>query len=212
MIPGLYNGHNKTFWFTSYEQFYTRDNQKGFWSVPREEWRRGDLSSLLLPTVLGTDVLGRPIQQGQLYDPATTRTVAVGGQSYVVRDPFPNNQIPLRSGVAKRILSFMPQASVPGLDANNLSFHRYPPATKLLELEMITSSRPEPPFGLFNYMYTHKINATPFQRSRLGPNQTITSKIVRINHDYTFGTMRSITLPLTVAISESGRCSDRGFD
>src|SRR6185503_12143265 len=91
LIPKLYNGHNKTFWFTSYEQFYTRDNQKGFWSVPRDEWRRGDLSSLLLPTVLGTDVLGRPIQQGQLYDPATTRTVAVGGQTYVVRDPFPNN-------------------------------------------------------------------------------------------------------------------------
>ena len=29
IIPKVYNGRNKTFWFTSYEQFYTRDNQKG---------------------------------------------------------------------------------------------------------------------------------------------------------------------------------------
>ena len=191
VIPKLYNGHNKTFWFTSYAQFYTRDNQKGFWSVPREEWRRGDLSSLLLPTVLGTDVLGRPIQQGQLYDPSTTRTVVVGGQSYAVRDPFPNNQIPLRSAVAKRILSFMPQVSVSGLDANNLLG---PTGTPLRD-EVIWSLKMDHEFsprshlsGSFNYMYTHKINgATPFGAADSARDQTITSKIVRINHDYTFG-------------------------
>src|SRR2546422_4129038 len=38
----------------------------------RDEWRRGDLSSLLQPAILGTDVLDRPIQQGQIYDPDTT--------------------------------------------------------------------------------------------------------------------------------------------
>ena len=93
VIPKLYNGHNKTFWFSSYEQFYTRDNQKGYWSVPRDEWRNGDLSSLLLPNVLGTDILGRPIHQGQIYDPDTTHTVVVNGQSYVVRDPFPSMSV-----------------------------------------------------------------------------------------------------------------------
>jgi hypothetical protein len=97
VIPHLYDGRDKTFWFASFENFYTRDHQLSFWSVPRDEWRKGDLSSLLQPAILGMDALGRPIQQGQIYDPATTRTVTVSGQSYVVRDPFPNNQIPIRS-------------------------------------------------------------------------------------------------------------------
>ena len=217
VVPGLYNGRNKSFWFTSYAQFYTRDNQKGFWSVPREEWRRGDLSSLLLPTVLGTDVLGRPIQQGQLYDSSTTRTIVVGGQSYAVRDPFPNNQIPLRSAVAKRILSFLPQASVPGLDANNLLG---PTGTPLRD-EVIWSLKMDHEFssrshlsGSFNYMYTHKINgATPFGAADSARDQTITSKIVRINHDYTFGNnaINHFAVGLLRYQNPDG-VPDRGFD
>ena len=39
---------------------------------------------------IGTDALGRPIRFGQIYDPRTTRVV----DGRVVRDPFPNNQIP----------------------------------------------------------------------------------------------------------------------
>lgn len=114
IIPGLYNGRDKTFWFSAFEEFYTRDNQLTYWSVPRDEWRNGDLSSLLQPTILGTDILGRPIQQGQIYDPATTREVVVGGQSYVVRDPFPNNQIPVRSSVAQKYSTSSPTPAFQG--------------------------------------------------------------------------------------------------
>jgi hypothetical protein len=66
VIPKLYNGRDKTFWFAACEQFYSRDPREGFWSVPRDEWRTGDLSSLLLPNILGTDALRRPIQHGQI--------------------------------------------------------------------------------------------------------------------------------------------------
>jgi hypothetical protein len=217
VIPRLYNGHNKTFWFTSYEQFYTRDNQKGYWSVPRDEWRQGDLSSLLLPTVLGTDVLGRPIRQGQIYDPATTRTVVVGGQSYVVRDPFPNNQVPLRSEVAKNILGFLPQAGISGLDANNLLG---PTGTPLRDeviwsLKMDHELSPKSHLsGSFNYMYTHKINgATPFGAADSARDQTITSKIVRINHDYTFGANAINHFAVGVLRYQNpDGVPDRGFD
>jgi hypothetical protein len=191
VIPGVYNGHDKTFWFTSYEEFYTRDNQQAFWSVPRNEWRDGDLSSLLQPTILGTDVLGRPIQQGQIYDPATTRTVTVGGQSYVVRDPFLNNQIPIRSAVAQKVLGFIPQAGIPGLDTNNLlGITGQPKRDHIiwsLKVDHNFSARSHLSSS-FNYMYSHKLNgADPFGRATAVRDQTITSKVFRLNHDYTFG-------------------------
>src|SRR5207248_6936490 len=50
-----------------------------------------DFSSLLVNKVLNTDPLARPILQNAIYDPATQRT-APNGQ--IIRDPFPNNQIP----------------------------------------------------------------------------------------------------------------------
>jgi len=37
----------------------------------------GDLSNLLGPLV-GNDALGRPVYSTEIYDPATTRTVAAG--------------------------------------------------------------------------------------------------------------------------------------
>ena len=45
--------------------------------------RTGDFSSLL-GAQIGTDALGRPVYQGEIYDPSTTRLV---GSSFV-RDPF----------------------------------------------------------------------------------------------------------------------------
>ena len=71
----------------------------GFATLPTPDFRNGDFSKLFDPaytgnaasgTVVGTDALGRPIVFGQIYDPATTRTV----NGAVVRDPFPGNIIP----------------------------------------------------------------------------------------------------------------------
>ncbi len=217
VIPHVYNGRDKTFWFTSYEDFYARDHQVGFWSVPRAEWRTGDLSSLLLPAILGTDVLGRPIQQGQIYDPATTRTVVVNGQSYVVRDPFPNNQVPIRSSVAQKVLGFIPQASIPGLDMNNLLGLTGEPQRDhiiwSLKIDHHFSSKSQLSSS-FNYMFNHKINgADPFGAASAARDQTITSKVFRLNHDYTFGptTLNHFTFGLLRYQNPDG-VPNRGFD
>ena len=217
VIPHLYNGREKTFWFTAYEEFYTRDHQQSFWSVPRNEWRNGDLSSLLQPTILGTDVLGRPIQQGQIYDPLTTRTVVVNGQSYVVRDPFPNNQVPVRSSVAKNTLGFVPQASIPGLDSNNLlGLTGQPQRDHIiwsLKVDHNFSSRSHLSSS-FNYMYSHKINgADPFGEASAARDQTITSKVFRLNHDYTFSptSINHFTFGLLRYQNPDG-VPNRGFD
>jgi hypothetical protein len=100
ILPKLYNGKGRSFFFASYEQTRNREQTStSFRTLPTREFQNGDFSRLFDPsytgdarsgTVVGTDALGRPVRFGQIYDPRTTRTV----NGSVVRDPFPNNQIP----------------------------------------------------------------------------------------------------------------------
>jgi hypothetical protein len=80
-IPKLYNGRNRTFFFTAGEWFRNRVGaSSAFFSVPTPEMHNGDFSNWV-------DASGRRVQ---IYDPATT-TSSGGG---FTRQPFANNQIP----------------------------------------------------------------------------------------------------------------------
>jgi hypothetical protein len=99
-LPGLYKGKDRSFFFVTFEKTH-EENQlsTAFRSLPTPEFQNGDFSRLFDPahtgdarsgTVVGVDALGRPVRFGQIYDPRSTRTV----DGRLVRDPFPNNQIP----------------------------------------------------------------------------------------------------------------------
>jgi len=126
-IPKVYDGHNKSFFFFSWEDLpQSTLNTTTFNTVPTQAYRNGDFSAATAAVgnkVLGTDILGRPIIQNTIYDPATERTVNVGGLNYVVRDPFPGNKIdPARfDPVALKIQSLVPLPAGPnaGLLVNN---------------------------------------------------------------------------------------------
>jgi hypothetical protein len=111
-IPKVYNGKNKTFFFTNFESTRQRDfTSTSLGNLPTVAFKKGDFSKLFDPvftgrsvagTSVGTDALGRPVVAGQIYDPATTRIE----NGAVVRDPFPGNIIPQArwSPVSKKIL------------------------------------------------------------------------------------------------------------
>ncbi len=83
VIPKLYNGKNKTFWFTSGEWFRNRVGaSSGRFSVPTPEMYQGDFSNWV-------DGNSKFVQ---LYDPATTRPNPNGSGS--IRDPFAGNMVP----------------------------------------------------------------------------------------------------------------------
>ena len=109
VIPKVYNGKNKTFFFTNIDWTRFRSGVlPGFGNTtPTDAFKAGDFSSLLTSNQIGVDALGRPILQGQIFDPSTTRLV--GG--IPVRDPYPGNIIPGTdpnlSVVASRITGFM---------------------------------------------------------------------------------------------------------
>jgi hypothetical protein len=134
VIPHLYNGHEKTFFFFAYEEYHNAQTlNQGTITVPTAAYRNGDLSSLLLGPIVDSngapvlDCLGRPMINGAVYDPATTRTATCqNGSTAVVRDPFPNNNIGAPSTwdpVAQKVLAYLPAPS--GATANQLT-NNYP--------------------------------------------------------------------------------------
>jgi hypothetical protein len=77
---------DKLFFFGDYEGTRIHSAQTDIATVPTQKETTGDFSDLLNPVVqTGLDGLGRPIYQGEIYNPATTRSAPNGS---TVRDGF----------------------------------------------------------------------------------------------------------------------------
>jgi len=117
-IPKVYDGRNRTFFFTNWDWLKFRAGVlPGFGNTtPIDAFKQGDFSALLTGRQIGTDALGRPILDGQIFDPSTTRTV----NGVPVRDPYPNNRVPPSqfSSVASRIIPLMARPDRAGLSFN----------------------------------------------------------------------------------------------
>ncbi len=88
VIPHIYEGKNKSFWFFSFERYSLAQVTDTNISVPSTQMRNGDWSGL-------TNSSGTP---QQLYNPATTTSATScngGAANPYCRAPFTNNQIPL---------------------------------------------------------------------------------------------------------------------
>jgi hypothetical protein len=100
VIPGVYNGRNRTFFFFNYEQYREDQNiTNQAITLPTAAYRAGNFGTALTgrtlcaaPCSTATDPLGRAVLEGTIYDPATDATAPNGAR---VRNPFPNNTIPL---------------------------------------------------------------------------------------------------------------------
>jgi hypothetical protein len=127
LIPKVYDGRDKTFFYIALERYNTE--QQGpttlSTSVPQPEMFDGNLSRLLTSKQVGVDALGRQVIQGQLYDPSSLRQV--NGQ--FVADPFLGNIIPASriSQVARNIKPIAAEYYPPVTNnlANNLYWTRY---------------------------------------------------------------------------------------
>jgi hypothetical protein len=154
-IPHIYDGHEKTFFFFSFEQNRQNITTSSTITVPTTAYRNGDFRSLLTGKAIGTDAIGRPIYNGEIYNPATTRTVigtygAYAGQQVTIRDPFMGcdgqqrmNVICLTGpdavaldSVATKLQSFIPQPTNSS-GTNNYSL-QYPnaPLTTIPSIKM----------------------------------------------------------------------------
>ncbi|MBI3683540.1 MAG: carboxypeptidase regulatory-like domain-containing protein [Acidobacteria bacterium] len=97
ILPKIYNGRNRSFFFVNYEGYREGTPTPLNLSVPAPEFISGDFTRLV-------DQQNRLIT---IYDPATGRDVS----GTWTRDAFPGNRIPANRihPVARNILSFMPK-------------------------------------------------------------------------------------------------------
>jgi len=107
IIPKLYNGKTRTFFFISYEGLRQRSQSSTTQTVPTIAMRNGDFTGL-------TNAAGAPIT---IYDPnTTTATVTNNGTTYSRREFAQHNIIPLSrfNAVSKNVLQYYPLPTTSG--------------------------------------------------------------------------------------------------
>jgi hypothetical protein len=129
IIPKVYDGKNRTFFFYSYERYKEAQGLSFSDTLPTTAYQNGDFSAISpnggagfnqalgVPTApIATDALGRAVYANEIFDPATRTTVGGVG----VADPFPNNIIPQSrfSPVAVAVQKLLPSLSNGGINQN----------------------------------------------------------------------------------------------
>ncbi|MGC4050764.1 MAG: TonB-dependent receptor [Paludibaculum sp.] len=107
VLPKLYNGKDRTFFFFDYEAFRESTVASASYTVPTALERAGDFSKTV--NAAGATVV--------MYDPTTTRA---GSAGTLVRDPFPGNVIPGNriNTVGNNLVKFFPLPTNGRLTAN----------------------------------------------------------------------------------------------
>jgi hypothetical protein len=108
LIPKIYNGKNRTFFFFHHDHTYSSSRGGGFDSVPTMLARSGDFSQ-------STDSTGKLFA---IFNPNSVHKNASGAWE---RDPFAGNVIPpsMFDPVAKKMISYYPEPNRPGLPYTN---------------------------------------------------------------------------------------------
>jgi hypothetical protein len=143
VLPKIYNGRNKTFFFASYEGFRNRSgNSPSYSTIPLPEMYQGDFHNYIR-----NDQFGRPFMM-QLYDPATT-TLQADGKTYT-RTPFAGNLIPQSrfSTVAKNYIALRPAELVPNVPGSGINQNFYRAAGSTIQ-----------PWNKYSVRFDHQIGA-----------------------------------------------------
>jgi len=109
LLPKLYDGRNRTFFFFAMEAQIQRQAQVSTTTVPLNEWRQGNFSNL-------KNSSGQPII---IYNPLTTRPDPANPSRFI-RDPFPGNIIPDAriSPIARNLMQYWPQPNTTPTNVN----------------------------------------------------------------------------------------------
>jgi hypothetical protein len=201
-IPKVYNGHEKTFFFFNWEQYREHvdiNNQQE--TVPTDAYRNGDFTTAepsnpqgqLLPPI-GTDVLGRPIFAGEIYDPSTTRP----GPSGPIRDPFSNQMIPkpMFDPVAVKIQNLFPEPLGPSASGVVNNYIPNIPTSRITQIPSLKLDQAIGPKGRLSFFWQDTKTTAPlsftFGRVDGLPDPLATnvatfqsSEVYRLNYDHT---------------------------
>ncbi len=134
VIPGLYDGHNRTFAFGAVEWLYDTFPEPGPRTVPSLAMRNGDFSELLAQNI-------------QIYDPLTAQQVG----ARVVRTAFPGNIIPANriSATAQQLMKYYPEPNQAGNQGTNNYFSTNPRSDTFYSISTRVDHRITPKQNVF---------------------------------------------------------------
>jgi hypothetical protein len=194
VIPHLYNGRDKTFFFFSWEQYRQSVGGVQTSTVPTAAELGGDFSATLdTANVLGTNPCdGTPIYQGEIFDPATTQTVGgVECRTAFMNEPgstgnvIPSNRF---SQIGQNLLSYYPAPQTSGL-ANNYTFgYSYPilDTTMTFRIDQNISSKSK---AYFTYSSRNNVRTSTTPEwgnpAGAGRDQFFGTHYIRFGYDYT---------------------------
>jgi len=184
VIPKLYNGRDRTFWFFSLDQYYIRGGQlAGRNTNATAKMLTGDFSEWAAD--------GR----GPIADPQST-TFNAAGQA--ARTLFPGNVIPRNrfSAVSSKMIEFYPAAELPGVFNNSTAPLGSPFADQRtsgfkIDHNLKSNHRLS---GMFNYTDRPSIKSpAPSRLIATGRStaienynfQVVTTRLIRVNYDWT---------------------------
>ena len=179
LLPKVYDGRDRTFFFFSLDQFYIRGGQLG------------GLNTLATARMLQGDFGEWP---AGIYDPRTTSVDAAGR---VTRTVYPNNVIPKSafSAVTSKMLPFHPVPESAGLTNNSIAPLGSPMAdqrTSGFKIDHIVKGVHRLS-GMFNYTDRPSIKSpAPSRLLSVGRStalenynfQVVTTRIIRLNYDW----------------------------
>lgn len=196
-IPKVYNGRNKTFFFFNWEQYLEHvdiNNQRE--TVPTAAYLQGNFSAALIGKPIGTDPLGRPIFQNEIYDPTSTFTDPASGK--VLRNAFSNNAIPLTSAdkLALKIQGLFPAPLGPGAGGLVNNFIPNIPTSRTTEVPSVKIDQTIGDKGKLTFFWQRTQTSAPLSftfgnvdglpdplATNLGTFQN--APLYRLNFDYT---------------------------
>jgi hypothetical protein len=198
IIPHVYNGKDKTFFFFSFDQPASTSTVTTLSTVPTLAERGlsngsngtiGDFSAVLGTTPitgLTNPCNGAPVYAQQIYDPNTTTTV----NGIECRTAFANNQVPIgRSQVAQQVLALIPLPNYTSGGTQNYIYdapHHISQSAYSLRLDENVGARNHLfAFGLMRENFDSGVANVPGAINSGSQLQDFYSKVLRVGWDFT---------------------------
>jgi hypothetical protein len=147
-IPGLYKQRNKTFIYGIYEHFTVSTPTVVQYAVPDANFRGGNFSEILGGPTGSVDGLGRPILQGQIYDPRSGHKITAGQvDALSAVNPYGTGLTATQTGYVRNPIAGNILANLPGyvpdpVGAKLLSYYPCPTCTGVGNNYTVSASAP----------------------------------------------------------------------
>jgi hypothetical protein len=185
-IPKIYNGHDRTFFFFSFEQFrQSTYSNTTYGVVPTAAQRQGDFSAALNSTCNIVPASGASVCLNEIFDPLSNKTVN-GVQE---RTPFPNNKIPLdridpSAAIIQNMIPLPNTAGVFNYTAPPYLNFRHSTIPSIKIDHIINSKMKLSAYYSWNRQFSPQTNGFTEPYTALQPQHS-TTNIIRLNLDTT---------------------------